>query len=43
MQCPDASCKYTAGYVQSLRYHYLRTHGDQLKFQVPLGYEAFSY
>lgn len=31
-QCPAGECKYAAGHVQSLRYHYLRTHGDQERF-----------
>lgn len=32
-QCPERTCAYTAGYVQSLRYHYMRTHGDQARFR----------
>ena len=31
-QCPDDACSYAAGYVQSLRYHYLRTHGNQSRY-----------
>jgi len=31
--CPEPSCGHSAGQVQSLRYHYLRSHGDQDRFR----------
>lgn len=30
--CPEPTCAHSAGQVQSLRYHYLRTHGGQDRF-----------